>query len=340
MNRPRKTLLFAALVIGVLSAVLIAMRIRHPRPAAPDTPTRDQVRLAVALQPSSALAIIASENGYFGDEGLDVTLSTSVSGKRALAALLVGEVDAATTAQVPIVLAAFEHSNFSTVAAIASLTNVERVVARADRGIAKPADLRAKRVATQRGSAVHFFLHMFLLKNGLSEKDIELSFLKAEELPGALERGTIDAFSMREPYVSQATALLGDRAVVFMEPGIYFRTEHLAVSNHYITLKPGGVHKMIRALLRAEEFARTDPEGAVRIVAAALKVRQSKLASSWPEFRLKVGLDQSILSSMEDQAMWAIGARLTDKSQFPNFLPFIHVECLEAVRPEAITVIH
>lgn len=94
-------------------------------------------------------------------------------------------------------------------------------MARRDRGIEEAADLRGKHIATQRGSAVHFFLHLCLVSHGLTEEDVTLSFMKGEELPAALAEGRIDAFSMREPYVSEASSLLGERVVIFGHKSIY-----------------------------------------------------------------------------------------------------------------------
>jgi len=90
-------------------------------------------------------------------------------------------------------------------------------------------------VATQRASAVHYFLHLFLLRHGMSEDDVDLSFMKAEELPGALSEGTIDAFSMREPFIGEAKRLMGEQAVVFSEPALYVKTFNL------VAVKPAAV---------------------------------------------------------------------------------------------------
>ena len=77
------------------------------------------------------------------------------------------------------------------------------------------------KIATQRLSAVHYFLHLFLLKHDI--EDAELEFLKAEELPQALADGKIDAFSMREPFISEAHGLVGNNGIVFRESGTYLK---------------------------------------------------------------------------------------------------------------------
>lgn len=303
-------------------------------------PARQDVRLALGLQSSSALAIIAMENGYFANEGLDLTVSEHVSGKRALHAMLAGEADVATTAQVPMVFASFAREDFRTLATIGSLTNVERVVARRDRGIDQPSDLRGKRVATQKGSAVHFFLHVFLAKHALSEAEVTMSYLKGEQLPKALIADEIDAFSMREPYISHAVEGLGDNAVVFAAPGVYYRTEHLLATQTLLQRQPQAAAMLIRALLKAEDFARDHQQEAIKVVARKLGVQPDKLANRWSDFDLRVLLDQAMLSGLEDQARWAIDNQLVENHRkMPNYLRFIDTEALKTARPEAVTII-
>ena len=333
----RKTVVAAiATVILLLGAAALWLA---GRPSDDGAAQQRPVRLGLALQPPSALMILAHGEGFFAAEGLDVRVTEYVSGKRALAGLLSAEVDVATTAAVPIVFAAFERKDLKILATIASVGNEQRIVARKSRGIQSPKDLRGKRVATQRGSAVHFFLHLFLTKHGLSGNDVRLSFMKAEQLPQSLAQGEIDAFSMREPFVSRARGLLAGDAVVFAEPGLYFRTEHLITTDRFIQGKSGTIRKLLRALLRAEQLARSDPERARRLVAARLDISQSALASSWPDFELEVSLDQALLTSMEDQARWAIESGLTERRAMPNYLEFIHTAGLDAEKPDAVTII-
>jgi NitT/TauT family transport system substrate-binding protein len=341
MSRLTAKCLLAALILGgvLFGMVLLWLSQERGRSAAELTPP-ERLTLGLALQPSSALAILAYEQGFFEEQGLDLACEDYVSGKRAMAALLEGRVEVASVAQVPVVFAAFQRQDFCTVATIAHVTNVQRVVGRRDRGIQGPADLRGKRVATQQASAVHFSLHMFLVKNGLSEGDITLSFLEPEQLPNALAAGRIDAFSMREPYVSQSVRLLGRNAVVLAEPGIDFQPEHLVVAADALRRKPGIVPKMLRALIRAEKFAKDHREKAIDIVAGRLKADRNELASSWADLDLTVGLDQSLLSSMEDVARWAIKDRLVTDGRVPNFLRLIDLQGLKAVAPESVTIIH
>ena len=300
-----------------------------------------QIRIGVPLQPSSALIIIALENGYLSAEGLEIDVKTYPSGKRALLdGLFTGDVDLVSASDAPIVFNSFARQDFSVIASIFSADNFNRVIARRDRGIAKPADLRGKRVATQKASAVHFFLHLFLLENGLSEKDVQLSFMKAGKLPGSLARGDIDAFSMREPFISQAAQLLGqDNAVIFAEPGLYDQSDQVVVLNKTLKEKPDAIRRFLKALARAENFLINNTRKAVGILAKVTKGDRASLETGLSESRYKLELTQSLFLRLEDEARWVIDAKLTRHQTMPNFLRFIDTAPLKAVRPDAVTII-
>ncbi len=305
-----------------------------------DRISTDKLRIALPREPLGALLALAVERGYLADERIAAEIVDGYpSGKMALTGLLAGEVDIALCAETPIVFNSFEHPDFRIIATVGSSDNEPRIVARRDSGIEKPADLRGKRVATQRASAVHYFLSLFLLRHGMSEADVELSFLKAEELPDALSQGAIDAFSMREPFVGKAEQLLGEEAVVFAEPALYVKTYNLVVRDDIVANRPETLWALLRALLRAEQFARAHPNDAIEAVAGRLAMDPAILAEVWPELELRISLGQGLLSALEDQARWALSRGLIEAEQAPNYLEFVDSEPLTKVKSAAVTLI-
>ena len=194
------------IMVGIASVILST-------PTKGFTGIREPITIGVDQSPLLALIMIAEDHGFFSKQGVDVKVKYYASGKLALNGMFSGEVELATPAGTPIVFSSFERIDFSIVATIGSSDNEPKIVARKDRGIQKPGNLRGKCIATQKASAVHFFLHSFLIKHGLSEKDITLSFKHPDELVPALANGEIDAFSMRELYVSRAKTSLRDREI-------------------------------------------------------------------------------------------------------------------------------
>ena len=299
------------------------------------------LKVAITREPLGALIVIAAEKGYFSDAGVDIVpIDKYPSGKRALQGLLDGEVAVAPTAETPVVFRSFERDDFAIVATVGSSDNEPKIVARKTSGIAKPDDLRGKHLATQRVSAVHYFLHLFLLRHGIPEDEIELSYLKAEELPPALAEGRIDAFSMREPFVSEAAELTDGGVLIFEEPGLYVKSFNLTVAKELLHEDPDSVRRILEALVRAEQFAREHPEEAIDLVARQLGTDRAALAKTWSELDLRISLGQNLFRALEDEGRWALASGFVEGKELPNYLNFVHVAALKAVKPTAVTIIH
>jgi NitT/TauT family transport system substrate-binding protein len=295
--------------------------------------------VTIGLDRIASLITIAQEQGFFSQEGLDLTIRQYATGKAAFEGMFAREVDMASVAETPIVFKSFAQQDFSIIAGLSSSNNFVRLVARKDKGILTPADLRGKTIGTPQGTVFQFFSHLILINNGLSENDVTISFRKPEELISGLVRGEIDAFSFREPSISEAKKLLGANAVVFAEPGLYFQTFDLVALKSFIKAKPETVKRVLRALIGAEEFTNTYSDKAKTIISQYMGIKEPEMAAVWSDVTLQVSLDQSLLLNFEDEARWAIKSGLTDKKEVPNYLKFIYLDGLEAVKPKAVTIV-
>ncbi|MEN8188712.1 MAG: NrtA/SsuA/CpmA family ABC transporter substrate-binding protein [Thermodesulfobacteriota bacterium] len=301
----------------------------------------ETLRFGLALQPQSGLMIIALHNNYFKDEGLLLELHEYPSGKRALQeGLLTNAVDVITVSDAPLAFAAFDGVDAKAIATIFNAVNVNRIVGRRSAGIKTPADLHGKRIATQRASAVHYFLHLFLLDNNMTEKDYTPVFMKAEELPDAISSGSIDAFSMREPFVSRAMTMLAEDGVMFQAPGLYRQADVVLAGSQLLEQRPHVAERLLRALLRAETFVRQYPDKSIEITARRLGVDPQRLREIWPQVSLNVTLEQGFLRLLENQANWILRSGLRSTKELPNYLDSLHLQALEQVAPERVTVIH
>ena len=334
----RHTWLFHA-GFSLVGSVLLASSVGCSGGNDPDAPTVcETLSIGVPQEPLGTLIVVAREKGYFADAGLDVkVVDTYPSGMRALQGMLDGEVDLTISSEVPLVVQAFTHDDFRILATIGMSDNEPRIIARKDKGIEKPADLVGKTIATQRASAVHYFLHLFLLKHGI--EDVEIEFLTAEELPQALADGNIDAFSMREPFIGEAKQLVGDNGIVFQEPGMYLKTMNLVALQRLIDERPGTVEKVLRALVRAEAFFREHRDEAVATVAAKMKTDAGQLGKVLQDVELEVALSHALVVALEDEARWAIDNKFTEKQDAPDFRKLIFADSARVVKRSAVTVI-
>lgn len=327
------------LLIGVVISLLVGYfwLSQKQRPEA-FASSREVVTIGFLPTTLSSLVLIAEAKGFFIQEGLDITLKKYPTGRETRIAMFAKEIDLTVVGDLGIVLSSFEREDFAVLVTIGSSDNEFKIVSRKDKAKV-PKDLKGKRIATQKGTQMHFFLYLFLLKNGLSDEDVEISFKKAEELPLTLASGEVDAISTREPIISHARKLLPDKAIVFEERGLFRSTFNLVVLKSLLNERPETMKRVIRALLKAEGFARKYPEEAVDIVSQKIGADKSAIASDWQDTEPRVSLDQTLLLTLEDEARWAISSKLIDKTNVPNYLNFIYLKGLEAVKPEAVTII-
>jgi len=81
------------------------------------------------------------------------------------------------------------------------------------------------------------------------------------------------------------------------------------------------------------------PAEAEAIVQRRLGLDPGYMDTVWRQNQFALSLDQSLVTAMEDEARWLISSRLTTGTEVPDFLHYIEDDALQAVRPEAVSII-
>ena len=322
----------------VVIALGISIRFVSRQDTRPTGPL-EKITFADAGQPIGGLFHIAIINGYFQNEGLDVSLKRFTSGRDALNAVLQGKYDLATVAETPIMHSALRGEKIYTIATIGTTQKSIAVIGRKDKGISTPGTLKGKKIGVSIGTNGEFFLDTFLLMHGITKNEVEIVNLNPEEMFGALVNGPVDAVSSWEPYLYKLKNELGNKGITFYGEGIYTWTWNIAAGQKFVHKNPEMIKKALRALIKAEEFVQKAPDESVRAVSDYIKMKRAVLGELWGAFNFNVTLGQTLLITLEDEARWAIKNKLTEKSKVPNFLNFIYLDGLAAVSPEAVSII-
>jgi len=300
----------------------------------------EKVRFSVLFYTGSCSVMAAQEKGYFLSEGIQATTDVYGSGTAVLDQVFSGKADLGASGDIPVMFAVMNHQPLSVVATIVEGENVVGIVARKDRGITTPDSLKGKRIGVTVATAGHFFLNVFLTRQKLYTRDVTLRNLKTEELSDALANDEIDAASTWEPMLGTLQARLGNNGVTLLAKNVYSPTLNLVGTQSYVAGHAQTLQKVLRALIQGEDFCRDNPSEARELVAGYLKVDALSLAPSWPAYRFRVSLDQSLLLQLEDETRWAIKNKLSDRTDMPNYLDHLDMDPLQAVAPAAVTVIH
>ena len=299
----------------------------------------EKIVLGAETVPHSSPVWIAENKGYFREQGLDVEIKEFESGRTALRSMLSAEgIDIVTAAQTPVVFNSFSRNDYAIVGGMVYSENDIKMLARTDRGIHSAADLKGKLVGMTAGSSGHFFLGLFMAYYQMRASDVKTSDMEPARLSQAIIEGQVDAIATWEPHIYKARKGLGDKAFLLSSGGIYRTDFYFVARKEFIHNKFGALKRFLMAIEKAEEFIRKNNKEATDIVAQRLKMDRETLNGTWDSFQFALFLDQSILTSLEDEARWAIRNRLTDATKVPNYLDYLHTDALKAVKPEAVSI--
>lgn len=301
-----------------------------PEPVAPETggttPGTDEetgenaeteaVRFFIASGLNNAPLMAAADNGYWREQGLDVTLEILDSGGQIANALISGEAEIGignATSSIPLSRAG--GNDLTMVAPFQNnplvVQGVERVgiIAHRSSGVVEgdAASLEGKSVGVLQGSTSESYLNSYLAANDMTQDDLNIVNLTTPDMPTALRQQNVDAIVPWEPYTSEAIRVLGDDATVLVRGGPYGRSiAGLVVTDQYLEENAEIVKKMIIGALQGAQFVRQQPDEGAAIAQRYLSGTDlqdlvSGLEQLQEEFdpRLSVCSDQAVLEAQE-----------------------------------------
>ena len=326
-----------AIVVAVV-VVLGAAFILWPRVQRNYPGKMESITIGTAPLESSALIYIAEDRRLFTDNGLRVTIRSYDTGASAFNGLLKGEVDIATPAEYPLIGAAFKGEK---VRAIASIDKASYfyLIGRKDRGIEEISHLKGKKIGLVRKTIAEFFLGRFLALNGLRIEQVTLVEVSPSRSEDAIIKGDVDAILTRPPYVSPIEERLGVNTVIWPAQSGQALYAILIGRNDWIEGHPETINRLLRSLDQAEEYLMRHPEETKAGLRKKLNLTDPNLTKVRSENQFALSLDQSLIAAMEDQARWMIANKLTSAKEIPDFLNYIYVDGLNAVKPEAVNII-
>lgn len=306
-----------------------------------------KVRFATVPWLGEATSYVAYHNGYFEEEGLDVTLTYNNAGKQSLKNLFEGDADIITVAETPIVYSSFdkkkytdfERGDFYIIGNMNHSDKIQFVLARRDKGINSPSDLKGKKVAVFRGTSSYFFRDSFFILKGIKSSDVEIVNMDPSTMVSAIEKGEVDAIFCWQPHILNAQLKLGDNGIILPSENIYTVSWLIITMKDYAEKNPEVLEKFLSAIVKAENFIVENRGESISIHSEESELDREIIAAIWDDIIFNLSLDQALLTNIEDQARWTIKYKLTDKTEIPNYLDYIYFDALEKVKPGAITII-
>ena len=326
---------FTAFAVIILALAYLGTR---GQPLTRNLPV-ENLRIALPVLPQHALMQIAMSKGYFTEEGLNVTFLPASHGVMALNLLAQGKADLAVAAEVPLVISVMKGESLAIAAAMLRVSDVHAVIARRDRGIGAPRDLAGKKVGATFGTSGEYFLWTFLIRHKLAPDSVSLVDFPPGEIAQALAKGVVDAATTWYPHVRDAQSNLGENALTFTAADLYSQSVVVIGRSEFLKERARTIERLMRAMLKAERFMRAHQQQALNLTADWLKIDADQLLATWIQLDFRVDLQQSLLTTLEDEARWAMARGYAPKGPVPNFLPHLYLDALLAVQPERVTVL-
>ena len=183
-----------------------------------------------------------------------------------------------------------------------------------------------------------FSLGVYLSLCGLSIEDVEMVNLNPSGIVKAMIDGKIDAALTWEPNIYNIQKRLRGETIILpaqIEDRFYFI---LICKDGWIKSNPATVGRLLRALVQAERYVKDNREKVEEIAKNRFHSDLDYVKYILPKNTFFVGLPQTLLIRMEDQARWRIKNNLTTAQEVPNYLDCIYTDALENVKPEGLTI--
>lgn len=245
-----------ASIVGGLFLTMSASQGAHAEP----------LRLRYAVWPGFGPLFVAKEKGFFAEEGVEVELIEMEEHTAAFAGLAAGQVEAilgsapdtpafSRPGEEPLGCALVFDDSFGGDGVLAT-TDIRSI-----------ADLAGKSVAILYGSVSQFYLNVLLDQAGLTQSDVEVVDLTAEDAVTALMLQEVDAAVTWEPWLSQGRAvdhvhMLTDSS---QQPGLI--VDCLITTPSAFNQRKAEFQALARAWFAGLDYLEAHPDEAIEIMA-------------------------------------------------------------------------
>ena len=324
-------------------AVALAVLLSAASAAAPGcsslAPAPQRLTVGLVDLPATGLFHVARHEGYFREAGVELRVIPFPTGRDALAALLDGRVDVATTFETPLVSRALQGDRPRILTTLHQSTRNTRVVVPEGRGIAGPEDLRGRRVGVVRGTNAEFFLETLIALTGLDPADVREVDVLPQDMAPMLARRQLDAVAIWYPWAVCGHPPLDKMQCIELFADGYTEYSLLVTRDEILKTRREGLTRMVRALARAERLVLDHPDAVLPALSAELPSQGGPhLRESWRRVTPQLGLDHLLVAVLEREADW-FQQRMDAPTPSLDLRTLLAPEILLGIEPRAVTIL-
>jgi ABC-type nitrate/sulfonate/bicarbonate transport system substrate-binding protein len=233
-----------------------------------------------------AIAYLGEEQGYFADEGVDLSFERGQGGSTTTPLVAQGEYDLAVLSAPPVVLGAGQGLPITVIGVAASESPV---VVLGDPGITTPEDLEGKSVAVQTDQFEGAVWEAFVAETGIDESSIEV--VPSDDAAQAqFISGEIDAIVTFYPTPSTLGLIdgrAGEESVLRMQDSVPTYGHTIVANNDFLADNGDAVRGFTTAWAQSTKYAEEHPDEAL----TALTSNCPELDADAAQFTLDAYLD-------------------------------------------------
>ncbi|TDU16748.1 aliphatic sulfonate ABC transporter substrate-binding protein [Bacillus sp. BK450] len=227
--------------------------------------------IRIGIQQSLSPLLLAKEKGWFEQsfekEGVKVKWVEFQSGPPQFEGLAANQLDFSQVGNSPVIAGQAAGIDFKEIGLSQDGLKANGILVNKNSEIKKVEDLKGKKIAVAKGSSGFDFLYKVLDQAGLSAKDVQIIQLQPDEAISAFENGSVDAWSIWEPFLSLETIKKGAKLLVNGEATDLYSPGFTLVRTQFADQHPELVVKFLKVYDHAVKWQKAHPEGAVTLYA-------------------------------------------------------------------------
>lgn len=214
----------------------------------------------------------------FAPDGITIKWIEFRGGPPMMEAMAANSVDIGNVGNLPPIFAQAGDNPIVYVAATGSSAGAQAVIVRKDSPIKTLAELKGKKVAIQKGTALQYLLLKAIASAGLTLNDIQPAYLTIPESQVAFEGGKVDVLPTSDPFYARKELANEIRVLVKGSDVAPQRAYYIATRN-FAENHPDLVKVILSEQRKVEEWAKANPNEVTKLLAA--QTRQQPEVWKW-----------------------------------------------------------
>ncbi|CCB67175.1 NMT1/THI5 like domain protein [Hyphomicrobium sp. MC1] len=261
-TNPERPDMIARMLQKTLFTAAIALSIGISNPLAANA---GQLRLGMTTWVGYGPLFLARDLGYFKEEGVDVDLKIIEEASLYMAATARGDLDGAASTVDELIKYRSKDLCFKYVLALDESHGGDGVLTQDD--VKSLKDLKGKEVGLNEGSISEFWFNILLKKEGMTESDVKITNLTADDAAAAFIAGRIPAAVTWEPHLSFVREQKKGKVLIDSSTTPGSIVDVVALRCDVIEKNPKEVEGFVRAYYKAIEYLKQHPTEAYAIMA-------------------------------------------------------------------------